>query len=120
MKYVIVYCPPSGYWDLVPFFKDNLMELPDVLGVVRSRLYSLQPELIREFPERPLTVLLWDCEDRYGIGQQHGFETVMVKNYSDLEHYAKGLMPEEVTVKVEDDRDWTYVQWVNRDEQVNP
>lgn len=39
----------------------------------------------------------------------------MAKSYLDVEQYAKGFVPREVTVKAADaDSDWTYIQWVPR------
>lgn len=121
MKYAIVYSPPSGYWMLDPALERRLAQLPDVIAVRCSRYYSLQPEFIQDLTERPLTVILWGTADRYDIGDQYGFSTVVAADYRDVEQYATGFVPREVTVYARDseESDWTYIKWVER-ESSNP
>lgn len=90
MNYVIVYDPPGGaYWDLKPSVKNDLLHMPGVVAVRESRTYSLQPALFEDVP-RPLCVICWGVEDRYGYEGRGIDRLEYANNLADIEQIVHG------------------------------
>ncbi len=91
MNFIIVYKAPGVDWDLLPEVRGELMSLPGVVRVKRSRLYSLQPEDF-EGVSRPLCVVLLRMEDRYGYEERGDIDRLeYIEGFHEVANVVSGL-----------------------------
>lgn len=92
MKYVILHNHPDGLV-MSQQQRELLFATSNVLAVVECSTYSLQEEYFQRIKHRPLTLLLWEMEDRYGVASSERAEVVQVKSWGDAYAYCRHLRP---------------------------
>lgn len=69
---------------------EHLFSTGNLLGLIESPLYSFQPEMVKRYTRRPLTVVLWGMADRYGVGPEIGVDVVTAGSSSDVQAILEG------------------------------
>lgn len=54
-----------------------------VLDIIECSTYSLQADFFKNIKRRPLTLILWGMEDRYGIAEQQSVEILAARSFGD-------------------------------------
>lgn len=79
-RYVVLHTHPEGLV-MSQMQRDQLFWTGRVLEVRECNLFSLQFEMVKHVPRRPLVVVLWGMSDRYAVAPPMGIEVIEVKDF---------------------------------------
>lgn len=67
-----------------------------LIDIIESSKYSLQLEFFSHITRRPLTVILWGMEDRYGVATSARVEILVANDYGDASRYSQDKRPKKI------------------------
>lgn len=85
-QYLVLHNHPDGLV-MSQQQRDLIFATGNVIGVAECSTYSLQAEYFKTYLRRPLVIVLWGMEDRYGEAAEAGLTVLMAKTWSDVYHY---------------------------------
>jgi hypothetical protein len=88
--------------------REQLFATGNLIGYHESSLYSLQPENLKLYTRRPLTVILWGMADRYDVGPALGVEIITLpahESSSTIGYYLENRRPVTYTHWFDDERE---------------
>ena len=83
LRYVVLHSHPEKLI-LSPQMREQIISSGKVIDVIECSTYSFQDEYIKRITRRPLIVVLWGMEDRYGLAAKLDIEIMVAKNYSEV------------------------------------
>mgnify|MGYP001565337016 CR=1 FL=1 len=87
--------------------REQLFSTGHLVGYQECSTYSLQPEYLKRYTRRPLTVILWGMADRYEVGPALGVEVITLDRHessSTVRYYLENRRPVTYTRWFDDER----------------